>query len=53
MVKTLKKFFSRTTKLIILKLGMYHQVTEYCQVCSDDNPKADFHQLYSKIKFGT
>ena len=39
MVKTLKKtFFSGTKRLMTLKLGMYHRVSEFYQVCSNDDP---------------
>ena len=37
--KTLNKFFSRTTGPIILKLGMWHQVTKEYKVCSNDDPR--------------
>ena len=37
--KNLKKiFFSGTKRLMTLKLGMQHQVLEYYQVCSNDDP---------------
>ena len=38
MVKTLKIFFSGTKKPMTLKLGMQHQVREYYQVYSNDDP---------------
>ena len=37
--KNLKKiFFSRTKRLMTLKVGMQHEVLEYYQVCSNDDP---------------
>ena len=38
MVKTLKTFCSRTKRLMTLNLGMQHQVHEYYQSCSIDDP---------------
>ena len=38
MLKTLKIIFSRTKKLMTLKLGIQHQVLKYYQVCSNDDP---------------
>ena len=38
MVKTLKIFFSGTKRPMILKVIMQHQVLEYYQVCSNDDP---------------
>ena len=38
MVKTLKKIFSGTKRLMTLKLGMHHWVLEYYQVCSNYDP---------------
>ena len=37
MVKTLKKFFSRTKWPMTLKLGMQHWVIVYYQICSNDD----------------
>ena len=40
MVKTLKKiFFSGTKRQMTLKLNMQHQVHEYCQIYSNDDPE--------------
>ena len=36
--KNLKNFFSGTKRQTSLKLGMQHQVFEYYQVCSNDDP---------------
>ena len=36
--KNLKKIFSGTNRPMTLNLGMHHQVLEYYQVCSNDDP---------------
>ena len=36
--RNLKIFFSETKRPMTLKLGMQHQVLEYYQVCSNDDP---------------
>ena len=36
--KKILKIFSRTKRQMTLKLGMQHQVLEYYQVCSNDDP---------------
>ena len=36
--KNLKKIFSGTKRPMTLKLGMQHQVLEYYQFCSNDDP---------------
>ena len=38
MVKTLKKILSGTKRPMTLKLDMQHQILEYYQVCSNDDP---------------
>ena len=38
---------------MILKLGMQHQVLEYYQICSNDDPGYfDLDIFYGKVKFG-
>ena len=37
MVKTFKKIFSETKQPMTLKVGMWHRVLKYYQVCSNDN----------------
>ena len=50
--KTLKKiFFSGTKQLMTLKVGMQHQVPEYYQVLSNDDPGLTLTYFTARSKF--
>ena len=34
-----------------LNVGMQHQVLEYFQICSNDDPELTFDLFYGKVKF--